>query len=116
MRSNNIARGLALATVLVALAGCSEYTDRRDSISLNAGDALAADRVSMMVDPWPRWSGQRDIAFNGQKMQSAVERYRTNKVIPPHGIGTSSTYQPANDSQTSGADNAKPVGPTITQP
>ena len=36
-----------------------------------------------MVDPWPRDSGNRNIAFNGQKMQTAVERYRTDRVIPP---------------------------------
>ena len=36
-----------------------------------------------MVDPWPPYSGDKNIAFNGQKMQTAVERYRTGKVIPP---------------------------------
>ena len=36
-----------------------------------------------MVDPWPPHSGNTNIAFNGQKMQSAVERYRTDKVTPP---------------------------------
>jgi len=36
-----------------------------------------------MVDPWPSRSGNTNIAFNGQKMQSAVERYRTDKVTPP---------------------------------
>ena len=36
-----------------------------------------------MVDPWPPHSGNTNIAFNGQKMQTAVERYRTDKVIPP---------------------------------
>ena len=34
--SNNLLRGLALAGVLVLLAGCSEYLDRRETISLNA--------------------------------------------------------------------------------
>jgi hypothetical protein len=28
-------------------------------------------------------------------MQSAAERYRTGKVIPPKGTGTSSSYQPS---------------------
>ena len=35
---------------------------------------------------------QQNIAFNGEEMESAVERYRTGKVIPPRGTGTSSTY------------------------
>ena len=33
--------------------------------------------------------------YNGQKMQIAVERYRTNKVIPPQGIGTSTQLSAA---------------------
>ena len=38
-----------------------------------------------MVDPWPRDSANRDIAFNGEKMQAAVKRYRTDRVYPPSG-------------------------------
>jgi hypothetical protein len=46
-------------------------------------------------------------------MQSAVERYRTNRVIPPQGTGTSAAYQAP--SQGSSPDLSKPVGPTVTQ-
>jgi hypothetical protein len=66
------------------------YLDRRESISLSAGDALYSNQVTHMVDPWPAASANRDIAFNGQKMQGAVERYRTNRVIPPTNATTSS--------------------------
>jgi hypothetical protein len=72
------------------LAGCSDiYLDRREYISLSAGDALRSNQVVHMVDPWPAHSARRDIAFDGQKMQSAVERYRTNRVIPPVNATTS---------------------------
>ena len=54
-----------------------------------AGDAVAANKVTHAVDMWPEAAGYRDIESNGQKMQGAVERYRTNKVTPPVGIGTS---------------------------
>jgi len=83
------------ALIAATLAGCSDlYWDRRDSISLSAGDGLYSDQVTHMVDPWPAPSASRNIAFDGQKMQSAVERYRTNKVIPPVGLMTSSAgYQ-----------------------
>ena len=110
--SSNAVRLAALAAVLAALAGCSEYLDRRDTIALSAGNAIATDQVTQMVDPWPRDSANRDIAFNGAKMQSAVERYRTNRVIPPKGTGTSATYEQAQPAQNSAA----PVGPTVTQP
>jgi hypothetical protein len=90
------ARATSLALlVAVGLGGCSElYLARSDKIAASAGDAVATNKLTHMVDPWPRSSANRDIAFNGQKMQSAVERYRTNKVIPPVNATTSSTqYQ-----------------------
>ncbi len=76
-----IAAALALAA---ALAGCSDlYMDRRDSIALSAGDAVAANQIAQMYDPWPAHSANVNHATNGQRMQSAVERYRTNAVTPP---------------------------------
>jgi hypothetical protein len=92
--------GATLILVILAgsmLAGCSDvYFDRRETISLSADDAGAADRVAQMIDPWPRDVGKREIAFNGEKMQTAVERYRTGKTQPPVNVTTSSTaYQAA---------------------
>jgi hypothetical protein len=59
------------------------YLDRRSNVALGGGDAVAANSITQMVDPWPPASGNKNIAFDGQDMQSAVERYRTGKVIPP---------------------------------
>lgn len=109
--SSNVLRTLALAAFLSALCGCSEYLDRRDTISLGGGDSVATNKVSQMVDPWPRASADKNIAFNGAKMETAVERYRTNRVIAPQGIGTSGSYQQGSNSQN----NTSPVGPTVTQ-
>jgi len=110
-RSNNMLRILALATLLAALAGCSEYLDRRETISLGGGNSVATNKVTQMVDPWPRASADRNIAFNGAKMETAIERYRTNRVIAPQGIGTSNNYQQSPNNQN----NTAPVGPTVTQ-
>jgi len=109
--SSNMLRTLALAALLAALAGCSEYLDRRDTISLGGGDSIATNKVTHMVDPWPRASADKNIAFNGNKMESAIERYRTNRVIRPQGIGTSASYQQDSNSQN----NTAPVGPTVIQ-
>lgn len=109
--SSNMLRTLALAALLAALAGCSEYLDRRDTIFLGGGDSVATDKVTQMVDPWPRASANKNIAFNGDKMESAVERYRTNRVIRPQGIGTSGSYQQDSNAQN----NTAPLGPTVTQ-
>lgn len=110
--SNKVPRLLALAALIGALAGCSEYLDRRDTIYLGGGDSVATNEATQMVDPWPRASSNRNIAYNGEKMESAVERYRTNRVIQPRGIGTSGTYQAQGATNPS---NTTPVGPTVTQ-
>jgi hypothetical protein len=107
---SKFAAKIALAVLIATLAGCSEYLDRRDAIALSGGNAVYTDRVTHMVDPWPRDSANREIAFNGDKMQTAVERYRNNKVTPPQGIDTASSYQaPAVQN------NVAPVGQSITQ-
>jgi hypothetical protein len=74
------------------LAGCSDpglYWDRRETIALGGNDAVAANEATQMVDPWPPGSGNRNITYNGEKMQTAVERYRTDRVIPPTSATTS---------------------------
>ena len=78
---------------VAAVGGCAEpdlYLDRRDTISLHAGDAVAANIAVQTIDPWPRVAGNRDIPANGDRMQAAGERYRTGKVTAPKGLGTSS--------------------------
>ena len=110
--SNNAVRALSLGLALTALSGCSEYIDRRDTISLHGGDAVATDKVTQMVDPWPAESANKTIGFNGERMETAMERYRTNRTYAPQGTGTSTTYS----QQSSGPSNTTPLGPTVTQP
>jgi hypothetical protein len=109
--------GVLSALLSGGLIGCSQaYLDRRDTINLGAGNAAATNAVTHMVDPWPRESGDTLIAFNGQKMQSAVERYRTNQVIPPRGTATATTYgQTAAPAAAPTGGGSAPVGPTVTQ-
>jgi hypothetical protein len=102
--------GATMALIITAgtmLAGCSDiYFDRRETIALGADDHIAADQVVQTIDPWPPHSGNRNIAFNGEKMQSAIERYRTNKVIPPVDTSSSSAgYQAAQAAVASNATN-----------
>jgi hypothetical protein len=77
--SRLIAATVAGAALSAMLGGCSDlYMDRRDEIHFSAGDAIAANNAMQTNDPWPAHSGNTNIAFNGQRMQTAVERYRTN--------------------------------------
>jgi hypothetical protein len=89
---NGAQRGVAAAVMLGALlAGCSDiYFDRRESIALGAGDAVAANQVEQMVDPWPPYSSNRNLTFNGERMQRAVECYRIDKVTQPVDLDPSS--------------------------
>lgn len=89
-------RALAAALLCGALSACAEtYLERRDRLSFSSGEALAANRVVHMVDPWPRQAGNRDIAFDGERMRAAAERYRTGQVIKPVAATTSSAaYAP----------------------
>jgi hypothetical protein len=92
---SRIKLGTCALIAATALAGCSDlYFDRRESIQLSAADDLYSNQVTHMVDPWPAQSANRNIAYDGQKMQTAAERYRANKVIPPVNPTTSSAgYQ-----------------------
>ena len=78
-------RAVAATVMLGALlAGCSDvYFDRREAIALGAGDAVAANQVEQMVDPWPPHSSNKNLTFNGDRMQRAVECYRIDKVTQP---------------------------------
>ena len=106
----------ALLALGFGLAGCSDiYYDRRDTIALGADDAIATNRVTHMVDPWPRHVGNRNLAFNGERIQCAVERYRHNRVIEPRHVTTSSAAsQSAQQGAGSGA--SCPTLPAVTPP
>jgi hypothetical protein len=107
---------LSLGGLLAACADNVGYLDRRETIALSGGNAVETNMAAQMVDPWPRASANRTIAYDGQRMQSAVERYRTNKVTAPVGIGTSSSYSQSSSGQgSSNSANTTPVGPTVTQ-
>jgi hypothetical protein len=105
-RSANSA--IALATLLGAtLGGCSEHFDRRDGITLHSGEAVAANRVEHMIDPWPPASARRNIAYSGEKAATAAERYRTGKVIAPVNATTSSAAYAAAAAQAQSTANSQ---------
>lgn len=85
MWSQSGIKGIAAVVAIgTALAGCAEiYFDRRETVSLGAGDAVATNKVTQMVDPWPRASTNNNIAANGMLMQAAQDRYNRGRVITP---------------------------------
>lgn len=59
------------------------WFERRDTITLQAGDAVQSNKAIQMRDPWPPYVANRDIPFNGVVMDSAIDRYKTGTVIQP---------------------------------
>jgi hypothetical protein len=56
----------------------AQYFERKDTIVSGAGDARDVNAATHIIDPWPRYVGNRRIPANGERMTGAVERYRTN--------------------------------------
>ena len=87
-----IAKTLPVAAVLAAaalLGGCADiYWDRRDTVAFQAGDATEGNKAVHIIDPWPRAAANRRMEADGERMQRAMERYRTNKTTP---LSTTST-------------------------
>jgi hypothetical protein len=110
-----------IATVLlgVTLGGCSDfYYDRRETTSLVSGEATAANIVTQTIDPWSPASGNRRIAYNGERAQMASEFYRLGKTLKPvNAITTSSAGYSQSQSASSIPCNAKaspaPAGAAI---
>jgi hypothetical protein len=90
-RIKGASRAIAATVALGALlAGCSDiYYDRRETIALGADNAVASNMVEETVDPWPRHSNNNNLAFNGERMQRAIECYRKDKVTEPADLNPS---------------------------
>jgi hypothetical protein len=69
------------------------YFQRSDKITLWEGDAKAVNAATHVIDPWPRYVGNRRIPVNGDRLSRAVERYRQGSYrqpaapISPYGTG-----------------------------
>ena len=69
------------------------YFHRSDKITLGEGDANAVNTATHVIDPWPRYVGNRRIPGNGDRLSRAVERYRQGSYrqpappISPYGTG-----------------------------
>jgi hypothetical protein len=59
------------------------YLQRSDKITLGAGDAKAVNAATHIIDPWPRYVGNRRIPGNGDRLSRAVDRYRQGSYRQP---------------------------------
>ena len=58
-----------------------DWFERRDSVTLQVGDAVAANKAIQMRDPWPPYVNNRHILFDGVVMDGAIDRYRSGTVV-----------------------------------
>src|SRR5215831_8627401 len=59
------------------------YFQRSDKITLREGDAKAVNAATHVIDPWPRYVGNRRVPVNGDRLSRAVERYRQGSYRQP---------------------------------
>jgi len=74
-------RLLLLLSACANLTACSlfnTYFERKDTITLGAGDAVASNIAIQTADPWPRNVGDNNIPMDGTKAAIAMLRYRFN--------------------------------------
>lgn len=60
------------------LAGHDEvdrYFQRSDTITMSAGNAKQVNAVTHTIHPWPRYVGDRRIAYDARRVGAAVSRY-----------------------------------------
>ncbi|MGF9759776.1 pilus assembly protein [Microvirga sp. 0TCS3.31] len=61
--------------VLAALGGCVDYLERRDTITLSAGEAQDWNKVVHVADPWPAHAKNTHIPGDGQRTARVIGRY-----------------------------------------
>jgi len=66
--------------------------ERRDTVTLHAGEAQAWNRVVHVADPWPPYVMDTKIPGDGQRTSVVIQRYSTgnaqagpNAAPPPSG-------------------------------
>jgi len=91
-------RGFVLALLAGFLAGCNSWLAHRETISYQAGDAVAWNRAVHTIDPWPAASRDTTIPTSGRRIARAIDVYENGETdaaasstvmmpIAPMGVG-----------------------------
>jgi hypothetical protein len=51
------------------------YFQRSDTITMSAGNAKETNAVAHTITPWPRYVGDRRLAYDARRVGGAVTRY-----------------------------------------
>ena len=55
------------------------YIQRSDTITMSAGNAKEVNAATHTIHPWPRYVGDRRLAYDARRVGSAVTRYGSVK-------------------------------------
>jgi len=72
-------RGILLALLAGVLAGCNSWLAHRETISYQAGDAVAWNRAVHTIDPWPVTSRDTTIPTSGRRIARAIDVYENGE-------------------------------------
>ena len=59
------------------------YLRRSYNITTDGGDAKAVNAATHVIDPWPRYVGNRNIPVSGDRLSRAVTRYNQGSYRQP---------------------------------
>ncbi len=96
----------AALTIGGAWPAFAQYLNRTDTITTSAGDDQDVNMAIQTIDPWPRHVGNRRIPGNGERLNGAIQRYRS----PGQGAGAAAAA-PAGTAAAAGAASG-PLPPT----
>jgi hypothetical protein len=95
----NLERLACLAAALAgvaALSGCHDaYIARRDGVTFQAGDAVAANKAIHIIDPWPASARSARLPASGTQAVSAIERLETRNAASAAAGGAAGGASPS---------------------
>ncbi len=91
---------IIITIALSSLIGCHQYWERRDTVSLGVGDAVAANKVTHTENPWPPEARRKQYNANGERMHLAIKRYKKNKSVEPRDLGSDASSSESSQSTT----------------
>jgi hypothetical protein len=63
-----------------------DYFSRRDTVTDDAGDAIATNNVTQTIDPWAPHAKNTEIKIDGKRAQIGISRYQNNQSASPKGL------------------------------
>lgn len=65
-----------------------EYFERRDTITLGVGDAIAVNKATQTINRWPKAARQDYWVSDGERARITMDRYRKRTGPGPAGLGS----------------------------